>query len=119
MYGLLTVSIPGDFAADEEEQSLFGEVAGDVGYALHNIEMEEEHKQAEEELAKHREHLEKLVRERTDELQKMVNLMAGREVRMAELKKVIEKLRAQLEEAEMTPVADDPLKEGGRLKSDF
>jgi hypothetical protein len=49
----------------------------------------------------------------------MVNLMAGREVRMAELKKVIEKLRAQLEEAEMTPVADDPLKEGGRLKSDF
>lgn len=28
MYGLFTVSIPGDFAADEEEQSLFGEVGG-------------------------------------------------------------------------------------------
>jgi transcriptional regulator with GAF, ATPase, and Fis domain len=113
IYGLLTVSIPGDFAADEEEQSLFGEVAGDVGYALHNIELEKTHKQAEEELAKHREHLEGLVRERTDELQKMVNLMAGREVRMAELKETIQKLRTQIESAGLTPVADDPLKEAG------
>ncbi len=54
---------------------------------------------AEEELRKHREHLEELVRERTTELRKMVNLMAGREVRMAELKGVIRQLRAQLEEA--------------------
>jgi hypothetical protein len=60
-----------------------------------------------------------MVREHTGELQKMVNLMAGREARMAELKKVIEKLRAQLESAGMTPVADDPLKEMGRVKSDF
>jgi hypothetical protein len=41
----------------------------------------------------------------------MVNLMAGREVRMAELKETIQKLRAQLEETGLTPVADDPLKE--------
>ena len=41
-----------------------------------------------------------------------VNLMAGREVRMAELKGVIRKLRAQLEEAGLTPVADDPLLAG-------
>ena len=67
-------------------------------------------KRAEEELEKHREHLEELVRERTTELQKMVNLMAGREVRMSELKETIRKLRAQLESAGMTPVADDPLK---------
>ncbi len=98
-----------------------------------------ERKRAEEELEKHREHLEEMVKERTAELsianqhlreqlearkeaedalekstaelQKMVNLMAGREIRMAELKEVIKKLRAQLEEAGMTPVADDPLKE--------
>ncbi len=70
-----------------------------------------ERKRAEEELAKHREHLEGLVRERTAELQKMVNLMAGREVRMAELKETIRKLRTQLEEAGLTPVADDPLLE--------
>ncbi len=68
-------------------------------------------KQAEKELAKHREHLEELIRERTSELQKTINLMAGREVRMAELKEAIRKLRAQVETAGITPVADDPLKE--------
>jgi len=68
-----------------------------------------ERKQVEEELRKHREHLEELVRERTAELRRTVNLMAGREVRMAELKDVIRKLRAQLEEAGLAPVADDPL----------
>jgi len=66
-------------------------------------------KRAEEALREHREHLEELVAERTAELRKMVNLMAGREVRMAELKGVIRQLRAQLEEAGLTPVADDPL----------
>jgi len=75
-------------------------------------------KRAEEELEKHREHLEELVRERTPALQKMVNLMAGREIRMAELKETIQKLRAQLEEAGLTPVADDPLKEAGRVESE-
>ncbi len=43
------------------------------------------------------------------ELQKMVNLMTGREVRMADLKKTVKKLRLQLESAGLTPVADDPL----------
>jgi len=56
-------------------------------------------------------HLEKMVRDRTIELQKTINLMAGREVRMAELKEVIQKLRTQVEETGLTPVADDPLKE--------
>ena len=97
-----------------------------------------ERKQADKELAKHREHLEELVKERTaqltkanqhlrqqieerkrvedavekrtDELRTMVNAMAGREVRMAELKEAIQKLRVQLESAGLTPVADDPLK---------
>jgi hypothetical protein len=41
----------------------------------------------------------------------MVNLMSGREIRMAELKETIKKLRSQLEESGLTPVADDPLKE--------
>ena len=35
--------------------------------------------------------------------------MAGREVRMAELKKVIKKLRSQISSAGMHPIADDPL----------
>ena len=49
------------------------------------------------------------VRKQTAELKRMVNLMAGREVRMAELKGAIRELRAQLEEAGPAPVADDPL----------
>jgi PAS domain S-box-containing protein len=42
VYGLLSVSIPGDLAADEEERALFEEVAGDIAFALHNMELEEE-----------------------------------------------------------------------------
>jgi PAS domain S-box-containing protein len=66
-------------------------------------------KEAEEELTKYRQHLEDLVGERTADLRSLVSAMAGREVRMADLKDVIRKLRAQLEEAGLTPVADDPL----------
>lgn len=66
-------------------------------------------KQAEEELRQYREHLEELVHDRTAELRRLVNLMAGREVRMAELKEVIRQLRGQLKEAGLKPVADDPL----------
>ncbi len=67
-------------------------------------------KRAEEELKKHGKRLEEAVRERTTELRKTVDLMAGREVRMAELKEVIGVLRIQLEEAGLNPVANDPLK---------
>lgn len=38
-YGVLTVSVPGDYADDSEEQDLFNEVAGDLAFALHKIEM--------------------------------------------------------------------------------
>ncbi len=66
-----------------------------------------ERKRTEEELAEHREHLEERVRDRTEELRKTVNLMAGRENRMVELKRAIKNLRAQLEEAGMTPVSEE------------
>lgn len=67
-------------------------------------------KEAEEELNRHRGKLEDIVDERTEELKQTVNAMAGREVRMAELKKVIKVLRKQLGDAGITPEADDPLK---------
>jgi PAS domain S-box-containing protein len=68
-----------------------------------------ERKLAERELSEYRTHLEELVEARTAELREMVDLMTGREVRMAELKVVIRKLRAQLQAAGLEPVADDPL----------
>lgn len=47
-------------------------------------------------MARYRENLEGEVRERTRELQALVNAMGGREVRMGELKKEIEVLREQV-----------------------
>jgi len=44
IYGLLSVSIPRDFAAEKEEQTLFKEVATDIAYALHSLELEQEQK---------------------------------------------------------------------------
>ena len=41
-FGYLVVSLPPHISSDEEEISLFREMAGDVAYALHNIEVEEE-----------------------------------------------------------------------------
>jgi PAS domain S-box-containing protein len=60
-------------------------------------------KRAEENLASQRAGLEKEIQDRTCELRQMVNAMAGREIRMAELKEVIARLRAQLEEAGLIP----------------
>jgi PAS domain S-box-containing protein len=72
-----------------------------------------ERKRAAEELRRYQEHLEELVEERTADLKKLINAMAGREVRMAELKDVIRQLRAQLEQAGLEPVANDPLLQRG------
>ncbi len=68
-----------------------------------------ERKRAEEALRQAHEELERRVRERTAELREMVNLMTGREIRMAELKEMIRQLHTQLEDAGLEPVADDPL----------
>jgi len=50
VYGLLSVSIPAELIADEEEQTLFKEVAGDIAFALHRIELEGARTRAEEAL---------------------------------------------------------------------
>ncbi|MBU2552512.1 MAG: PAS domain S-box protein, partial [Proteobacteria bacterium] len=47
-YGYLGVSVPMQFAASEEEVSLLGEIAGDIGFALHGIEMEEARRKSED-----------------------------------------------------------------------
>lgn len=64
---------------------------------------------AQRELEKLNEDLEERVRDRTSDLETLVGAMAGREVRMADLKEVIIKLRKQILEAGIIPAADDPL----------
>ncbi|MGB2727139.1 MAG: PAS domain S-box protein [Halobacteriota archaeon] len=61
LYGLLCVSIPGELTADEEERALFKEVANDLAFALHSIELEEERKKAEEELKKEKKFSENII----------------------------------------------------------
>ena len=65
-----------------------------------------------EEVQRYAHELEQRVQERTAELQEIVNLMAGREVRMAELKETIQVLRTQLHQEGIEPAANDPLLEG-------
>jgi PAS domain S-box-containing protein len=50
IYGIISVSIPAEMAADADEQSLFNEVAGDIALALRDMELEGARKRAEEAL---------------------------------------------------------------------
>ena len=59
MYGFLSASIPAEFTADEEEQALFKELAGDVAFALRDIELEEARKRAEKALQEAKEKAER------------------------------------------------------------
>ncbi|MCD6296185.1 MAG: response regulator [Deltaproteobacteria bacterium] len=71
VYGLLAVSVPAEFISDEEEHSLFKELAVDMGFALHDIELEEERDRMEEKLQGSHDRLEIRVQERTAELAKL------------------------------------------------
>jgi PAS domain S-box-containing protein len=57
VYGLLSVAVSADLAVDEEEKSLFSEVAGDLAFALHAIELDEKRKRAEDALRESEERL--------------------------------------------------------------
>ena len=49
-YGVLVGAVPVEIADDTEERLLFGEVAGDLGFALYDIELAQQHRQGEEAL---------------------------------------------------------------------
>jgi len=57
VYGLLSVAVSADLVVDEEEKSLFSEVAGDIAFALHAIELDEKRKHAEDALRESEERL--------------------------------------------------------------
>ncbi|MFV1948836.1 MAG: PAS domain S-box protein [Anaerolineales bacterium] len=50
IYGLLTVSIPAFIMDTKEEQDLFTKIGADIGFALHNIEVDEKSKKDEAQL---------------------------------------------------------------------
>ncbi len=49
-YGVLSASIPMEFASDPQEKQLFSELTDDLAFALHKIEVEEARDKAEKEL---------------------------------------------------------------------
>ncbi|MFC2059615.1 PAS domain S-box protein [Chloroflexota bacterium] len=50
LYGILCASVPASLVTEAEECSLFEDVAGDIAFALHETEMEEERERVEEAL---------------------------------------------------------------------
>ena len=66
IYGIMSVSLPAKFALGEEEQLIFSEVAEDISFALHNIEVEEERVRAEKELRESEEQFRLLAENVTD-----------------------------------------------------
>jgi len=65
VYGLWSASIPTAFITDEET-TLFKEIADDIAFALHDIELEEERQQAEEALRQSEEKFSKAFRASPD-----------------------------------------------------
>lgn len=61
LFGLISASVDGDRTIDEEEQSLFEEIAGDIAFALNSIRLEEERLRTEEALLFERSRLEALL----------------------------------------------------------
>jgi PAS domain S-box-containing protein len=57
-YGILSVSVPAEYAEDLEEKELFDELADDLSFALYKIEAEERRKAAEETIIRQKAELE-------------------------------------------------------------
>lgn len=68
IYGILTVSVPATLTR-QPEHGLFKNIADYIAFALHNIEVYEERRHAEETLRKAHDDLEHRVKERTKELE--------------------------------------------------
>ncbi len=61
IYGVLSLCTPPNITMDEEHQMLLREISGDIAFALHDIELEEERRQLEQETKRARDFAEAIV----------------------------------------------------------
>jgi CheY-like chemotaxis protein len=83
IYGIMGISTDPEFCADKEEQDLLYEAAGDLGFALYDLKLENEHKKANEELEKRTQELvrAKEKAEKADELKSSFLMNMSHEIR--------------------------------------
>ncbi len=95
IYGLMSVSIPTHIAVDQEEKSLFKEVAEDIAFSLRNIELDKERKQAEEKLQETYQRLKKTMDASIETMSKILEAKdpytAGHQQRVSQLATAIAK----------------------------
>jgi PAS domain S-box-containing protein len=104
LFGLLAISLASDVADDEEEKGILREVAGDIGFALHDMEVEEERKQAEEE----RERLLKELEAKTAEMARFTYTIShDLKSPLITVQGFVEMLREDLERNEKEKVESD------------
>jgi len=61
-YGVMLASLPAEYARDDEERELLAEVAGDIAFALHNLDLEQDRRRAEDSLRLEQARLEALLK---------------------------------------------------------
>jgi len=61
VYGLVSVGVPREYTSIEEEQEVLYELAGDLSFALHDLEVEEERRRAQEALHESEAHYRSIV----------------------------------------------------------
>jgi PAS domain S-box-containing protein len=86
LFGMLTVSITGNLSEDEQEHCILEEVAEDIGFALHGIELREQKHEADETLRRTLIEL----RERTKELNCLYSISSLIENRRYSLEEVLQ-----------------------------
>jgi PAS domain S-box-containing protein len=95
IYGLMSVSILVHLADNQEEQSLFKEVAEDIAFSIHNIELDEERIQAGQELQKTHQRLKKTMNAAIDAMSKIIEAKdpytSGHQQRVSQLTTAIAK----------------------------
>jgi len=103
-FGTLNIYAKEPDAFDAEEIKLLMELTDDLAYGIIALRTLSAHKQAEEELKKHRERLEELVKDRTTELkekvtelERMNDLFVGREFRIKELRDRVKELELKID----------------------